>query len=242
MNIKMILFDLDGTLLPMDNDTFVNGYFNLLGKKVASYGLNPKLVMKAILKGTDIMVQNVGTDTNENVFWDSYVETYGSISKEDRAVFDNFYANEFNDARSYCGHNPEIPKTIQTLKDMGYRMVLATNPLFPKVAVDNRLEWAGLSKDYFELITSYETSKYCKPNLDYYREILNAIDVAPEECLMVGNNVSEDMIAKELGLNVFLITDCLINKNNEDINTYPHGDFKDLLEYLKLNNTVTELI
>ena len=49
---------------------------------------------------------------------------------------------------------------------------------------------------------------------------------------MVGNDVGEDMVAKNLGMKVFLLTDCLINKSGEDLSAYPHGTFKDLEEYL----------
>ena len=111
-------------------------------------------------------------------------------------------------------------------------MALATNPLFPNVATESRISWAGLQPEDFETYTTYETSRYCKPNLDYYREVLDRLQVSPEECLMVGNDVAEDMIAKQLGMKVFLLTDCLINKNNADIFIYPHGSFDELNAFI----------
>jgi hypothetical protein len=50
---------------------------------------------------------------------------------------------------------------------------------------------------------------------------------------MVGNDVTEDMVAKTLGMEVFLVTDCLINKENQDISQYPNGSFPQLLQWLK---------
>lgn len=239
MNLKMILFDLDGTLLPMDNDTFVNGYFNAIGQKVEKLGYNPKQVMTAIMKGTEFMILNPGIKSNENLFWDVYAETYGPIDSKDKKVFDDFYENEFNDVKSFCGYNPQVPKAIKMLKNRGLKLVLATNPLFPKTAVKARLNWAGLRMEDFELVTTYENINYCKPNLDYYSEILNRINVDPSECLMVGNNVDEDMIASKLGINVFLVTDCLINKSNEDISQYPHGNINDLVNYVNQHSKIT---
>ena len=239
MNLKMILFDLDGTLLPMDNDTFVNGYFNAIGQKVEKLGYNPKQVMTAIMKGTEFMILNPGIKSNENLFWDVYAETYGPIDSKDKKVFDDFYENEFNDVKSFCGYNPQVPKAIKMLKNRGLKLVLATNPLFPKTAVKARLNWAGLRMEDFELVTTYENINYCKPNLDYYGERLNRINVAPSECLMVGNNVDEDMIASKLGINVFLVTDCLINKSNEDISKYPHGNINDLINYVNQHSKIT---
>ena len=115
--------------------------------------------------------------------------------------------------------------------------MLATNPLFPVVATESRIRWAGLKKEDFELVTTYENSRHCKPNPDYYKDIMEEIKVRPQECLMVGNDVKEDMIAESLGMKVFLLTDCLINKEEKDISVYPNGDFNELLAYV---DTLTE--
>ncbi|MBQ7839810.1 MAG: HAD family hydrolase, partial [Lachnospiraceae bacterium] len=110
---------------------------------------------------------------------------------------------------------------------------LATNPLFPAIATQSRAKWAGLDPEDFALITTYENSYHCKPNPDYYQEIMDKLKVKPEECMMVGNDVSEDMIARELGMKVFLLTDCLINKDGADISQYPNGSFPELLDYIR---------
>ena len=115
---------------------------------------------------------------------------------------------------------------------MGYKTVLATNPIFPAVATESRMRWAGLEPSDFEYYTTYENSHYGKPNLKYYEEVLEKIGAKAEECLMVGNDVTEDMVVTKLGMKVFLLTDCIINKQNEDINKYPYGTFEDLLHYL----------
>ena len=49
---------------------------------------------------------------------------------------------------------------------------------------------------------------------------------------MVGNDVSEDMVASKVGMKVFLLTDNLVNKTNEDISVFPQGSFEDLLKYI----------
>ena len=50
---------------------------------------------------------------------------------------------------------------------------------------------------------------------------------------MVGNDVTEDMAAKSAGMEVFLLTDCLINREKKDIAQYRHGDFDRLLGFLR---------
>ena len=121
---------------------------------------------------------------------------------------------------------------MELSKSLGLRVVLVTNPLFPAVATESRIRWAGLEPEEFELYTTYENIGYCKPNPAYYAEILRRLELESSECLMVGNDVGEDMVAETLGMKVFLLTDCLINKNNADVSRWPHGEFEELLHYL----------
>ena len=131
-----------------------------------------------------------------------------------------------------CGYHPKAAETVRALKEKGFRVALATNPIFPQIATAQRIRWTGLTPEDFELFTTYENSHFCKPNLSYYEEVLERLGVTPQECLMVGNDVSEDMIAEKLGMKVFLLTDCLINKEDKDISVYPSGSFEQLLECL----------
>jgi len=232
MNITTVLFDLDGTLLPMDMDVFTNGYFALLTKKLAPLGYEPKKLVDAIWAGTGAMVKNDGSRSNEMVFWDRFAQVFGEKSRKDIPLFEEFYANEFQQAKNFCGCNEWAAKAVHTIKESGRRVVLATNPIFPSVATESRVRWVGLEPSDFELYTTYENCRYCKPNVNYYRDILDKLGLTPEECLMVGNDVTEDMVAQTLGMRVFLITDCLINKEGKDISGYPRGGFEDLIKFV----------
>lgn len=231
--ITTILFDLDGTLLPMDQDIFVKAYIKGLTLAAESVGYSPMILSTAIMAGTAAMVKNNGEKTNEEAFWNILEGTYGESVRKDIHMFDEFYATDFQKIKDVCGFEPKSAELIKYIKDKGYRVVLATNPLFPKIATESRIRWAGLEPSDFEYFTTYETSHYCKPNLGYYRELIDRLQVEPTECLMIGNDVNEDMIAAELGIKVFLLTDCLINKNNENIARYPHGSFDDLRNYIE---------
>ena len=233
MEIKAVLFDLDGTLLPMDQNVFVKAYFGGLCKRLAPHGYDPQKTVDAIWTGTAAMVKNTGEKTNEEVFWDAFSQIFGEQVREDLPLFDAFYREDFEKAQSSCGYDPRAKEVIEAVKEKGLRVALATNPIFPSMATESRIRWAGLTPDAFELYTTYENSSYCKPNLDYYRAILEQMRLVPEECVMVGNDVGEDMIAKKLGMQVFLLTDCVINKKNEDISAYPHGGFDELISYIK---------
>ena len=232
MPITTVLFDLDGTLLPMDQDIFVKDYFTRIAGKVAPHGYDPKQLIDMIWRGTAAMVKNDGTKTNEKTFWEYAVSVYGERIVQDKRFFDEFYEEEFDKIKSVCGYNPAAAETVHALKERGFRVVLATNPIFPARATQWRINWAGLTPEDFELYTTYENSSYCKPNLKYYQAILDQLQVHPSECLMVGNDVGEDMVAKQLGMQVFLLTDCIINKADADISEYPHGSFDALRKYL----------
>lgn len=231
--ISAILFDLDGTLLPMDQEKFLEAYLGGLAKKMVPYGYDPDLLVKSIWKGTGAMVMNDGRSRNDSVFWDTFSRIYGKDVRKDEPVFEDFYRNEFQSVSSACGFDRRAAEIIVELKKMGKRLVLATNPLFPAIATHSRTSWAGLDPTDFEYITTYENSCHCKPNPDYYREILGKLNLKAEECLMVGNDVGEDMIAETLGMKVFLLTDCLINKQNVSIELYPHGSFPELLTFIR---------
>ena len=233
MSIRYILFDLDGTLLPMDQDQFVKAYFGLLCKKLAPHGYEGEKLIKAIWAGTGAMVKNDGSCTNEQAFWNYFVTIFGESARNDEPKFAEYYRTDFQKVQAVCGFDSRANETVQALKAMGYTLALATNPIFPAIATESRMRWAGLDQKDFIHYTTYENSTACKPNLLYYQQVLEAIGAKPEECLMVGNDVAEDMVAAKLGMKVFLLTDCLINKYDADISGYPQGSFDKLMEFVK---------
>lgn len=233
--MKTVLFDLDGTLLPMDQDVFVQAYMGGMAKKMAPHGYDPKKLVSGIWTGTGAMVTNDGTATNEEVFWACFSKIMGRDVRADEPLFEEFYRTDFQQVQQVCGYDYRAREIIRFLKDRGCRLALATNPLFPRIATHSRIRWAGLDNADFELITTYENSRHCKPNPDYYRDILEELGEAAENCIMVGNDVGEDMVAGSLGMQVFLLTDCVINKHKTDTSQIPQGSFPELLDFLKTN-------
>ena len=230
---KTILFDLDGTLLPMDQDSFTKAYFDGLAKKLAPYGYEPKRLVGGVWQGTKAMVKNDGTQTNEQVFWKEFASLFGEKVYGDISKFNEFYETDFDKLKSYCGYNEQANKTIRALKEKGYTLALASNPVFPLTAQKKRMLWAGIDPDDFALITSYENSHYCKPNPLYFKEIADKLGVKPSDCLMVGNDTTEDAAAILMGMDFFLLTDCLLNKESKDISKFRRGSFVQLLNYIE---------
>ncbi len=235
MKLKAVFFDLDGTLLPMDQDIFIKAYLGGLVNRLAPKGYDPRSIAGALWKSTDAMVKNDGTKANEQVFWDVYTQVYGPEKRTDEAIFAKFYQNDFAITKSACGFNEKVPVLMERLKQLGLRIIIATNPFFPQMATRQRLAWAGLNPNDFALVTTYENSRFCKPNIAYYQDILDKFGLKADECIMVGNDVGEDMIAQKLGLKVFLLTDQLINDDNLPWEHIPHGDMYDLQLFLQDN-------
>lgn len=237
MKITTVLFDLDGTLLPMDPNVFIKAYFGGLARRLAPHGYEPQKLIDSIWSGTAAMIKNNGDATNEELFWQGFEAAYGKPARQDEELFAAFYREDFDTVQSSCGYTPAAREIVDTVKACGLRTALATNPIFPSMATERRIAWAGLSPSDFELVTTYENSRHCKPNLEYYRDIMQVLGVCPEECLMVGNDVGEDMIAQTLGCRVFLLTNDLINPKNVDISIYPNGSYQELIDFIKNLNS-----
>lgn len=231
--LKAVLFDLDGTLLPIDLDAFYKEYFRLLCTKLAGIGYtDPKLLVKTVMQGVGAVERNDGSMLNEELFWSVFHRTYEGTAEESRRELSEFYRGEFQGVKSICGNNPDAARAVRRIRELGLKTAVATKPIFPDEAIVSRIEWAGLRVDDFEYFSSYEKCRYCKPNEMFYREVADAIGVDPCECLMVGNDVDEDLVAEKIGMKVFLLTDHVENKDGKDISSYRSGDYGKLLEYV----------
>ena len=229
----LYLSDLDGTLLPMDMKRFTELYLEALCKRfVPQIGIDSKTLVKGVWSGAEAMAKNDGQRLNSEVFWKTMNTVCGRDMRVFQDDFDDYYRNEFIAAKKGTAVNPYAKRCVEYLKSKNKRIIIATNPIFPKAATYRRIEWAGLDPNDFEYITVYDNCSTCKPNLNYYADICTICGITPEESLMIGNDVDEDMCAAHLGFNVFLITDCLINRTGRDISAYRNGTFKDFYAWL----------
>ncbi len=220
MKYKAILFDLDGTLMPMDNDKFEKLYLSTLGQKLAPF-IEPKSLMKNMMEALQVMMQDESNVKNETIFFDHFKEKIGhELFSELEPKFDDYYRNEFEVLKTGFDDNTEMIRTIDYLKDKGYRLIVATNPMFPPIAVEKRLEFSGLDIDDFDFVSNFQIHTATKPQERYYEEVLRHNNLKAEDCLMVGNDMEEDMVAKNLGMDGWIINDYLISRKGEDISDW----------------------
>lgn len=213
-------------------DVFMKAYFKELCISLAKCGVPAEKLVQCVWAGTKSMVKNDGSASNEKRFWDTFLSLTGIESETILEETNYFYSHEFNRAKSATGENHLARETIEAARGKGRKVILATNPLFPMAAQHSRISWIGLNENDFDLITAYETDRFCKLNPAYYTEICARIGVSPPESLMIGNDVGEDMLAaRAAGIDGWLLTDCLIPAEEEW--TGPSGNYNDMLNMLK---------
>lgn len=227
-----ILFDLDGTLLPMDFDKFMQLYFYEIGNYFKDT-VEPELLAKYILASTEVVVKEKNGLSNRDKFMNKFLEfTKGDIDFFEKGFYD-FYTTTFKNVKSSTYPSVEMRESVDLLKEKGYNVVIATNPLFPMVANEERIKWANFTSEEFLYVSCFEDSYYTKPHVEYYEGVLNKINKRPENCIMVGNDYSDDLAAQKLGIETYLIKTHEVNHYNLD-NTADHsGEYKDFLQFVK---------
>ncbi len=190
-------------MLDVDITVFLEHYVKAAAAFVAHLVPAQRFV-PCLMQGSQMMMDNDGRETNQTVFERAFYPCVGRSVEELEPVFMDFYAKEYPTLQQYTRRRPEARLAVQTALDRGCDVVVATNPLFPRPAVEQRLEWAGLADLPFRLVTSYENSRCAKPNLLYFEQVLDFIDHSPEACLMVGDE-DLDMVAAHLGISTFLV-------------------------------------
>ena len=235
--ITTILFDLDGTLIGMDQDEFIRLYFETLLDKLAELGYDKKTMLGVLEKCIVNTKYNDGRCTNEERFWQTFNELTGGHNEELGSALMEFYTKDFHKVlEGSCTPYPRANDILDCARRNGFRIILATNPLFPAVATYARIRLGGMDPADFEYITAYENSSHCKPNPDYFRELLLKLGVTPSECVMIGNDTRDDFSAHALGIPVFVNTDGLINRDNVDLSLHPHGGADELISYIESLN------
>jgi len=223
--LKAIFFDLDGTLLSMNTRQFEHGYFNTLSEFVSDL-LPKETFVKYLMKSTGDMVQNPGDKTNREVFLESFGGFVGmeSVDLYEQRFYD-YYAGPFNQLKEAVSKVDTIVADVAMLKKKGYTLIIATNPLFPLSAVESRVRWAGLDPEDFVYISSFEENRFCKPQLGFYEEILKKLELDPSHCLMVGNDVEEDLVTSQLGFKTYLISNHKIQRTEVAYTPDHEGDY-----------------
>lgn len=208
--LEAVLFDLDGTLLDIDIETFLGTYFEALGTTLSSvFGTGPELerAMRAVYEATGAMMRPHEPRTNSDVFYEDFERLTGVSLLEHADLIDGFYRDVFPSLGADLGPNEGAAEALAQARACGLKVAVATNPIFPRAAILHRMAWAGVSPDDVDAITDFETMRATKPLPAYFRQTAALLDVAPSRCLMVGDDRMLDLAAADVGMKTFHVTD-----------------------------------
>ena len=228
--IKAVLLDLDGTLINIDLKSFIPDYLKLLSESVAHL-ISPRRVISKLLKASEAVNNNDGSDTNENVYAKAFFPINGYSREEIEPYFDKFYETGFVKLKHHTQVIPEAREVVQSLFNKGYEVIIATTPIIPLTAIQQRLEWAKVGDFPYKLITSIENTYAAKPNLLYYKNIYKFLELKANETIMVGDE-HKDMVSKKLGAQTFYIEGQNSDLTSETPEPTYRGKLVDLLQIL----------
>lgn len=240
--IRAVLFDLDGTLLDLDMDRFLPVYLRRLSEYVADL-FEPGEFLRQLMRATAAVIENRDRSrTNDRILYEAFwngldPERHPGARPERRAEalarFERFYREEFGRLRFMARPRPEAPRLVAASRARRWKVALATSPVFPRVAIEERLRWAGLDAGQFDLVTTLENMHSCKPQPDYYREVAERLGVEPGECLMVGNNLRDDIApAARAGMRVYVADGLVLHEGEAGASGAPRGSLAQILAWI----------
>ncbi len=230
-----LLLDLDDTLLENNIHTFLPAYLKAFADEVADL-VSPDRFIAAMFRGTKAMEQNrqpncTLKETFESVF---YAELdIPQAAFEEKAA--HFYAYIFPKLQSLTRPLPEAASLMQEFTQRGYRMAIATNPMFPRTAVEQRLQWAQLPLERypFEVLGSYEIFHFAKPDPAYYAEVLAYMGWPSNPAVIVGDDLVREVSAGfQLGVPVFWISRNPHEPPEEGLRPSAAGSLADFLTWI----------
>lgn len=201
-----LLFDLDGTLLDTNLNTFTPAYFQALSQHMANHTA-PNVILGALVDGVNLMYDSEDpTRTLQEIFESDFYAKLGVSKKDLIDVIEEFYDDVFPSLVEHTRQRPEAISLVEWALTCGYRVAIATDPLFPRKATYHRLRWAGFDPERFELVSTFEHFHFSKNHPAYYAEVLGRLGWPEGPILMVGNDPDRDLIpAHRLGLKTFFV-------------------------------------
>lgn len=234
MNI-LLLLDLDDTLLKNNIDEFLPEYLRVFSRYLGD-AIDPQRFVESLMAGSQAMVQNRQPDcTLKEVFDSIFFPLAGLTPNEFQPVADRFYQEKFPDLHYLTESVPQAVGMVNEAVQRGYRLAVTTNPLFPLTAILQRLKWANLPADQYpyDLISSYETFHFTKPDPAYFAEVLGRLGWPDGSVIVVGDDLQRDIVpARALGLAGYWVDPYKTHEQPDDLPHLGHGSLEGLLGWI----------
>jgi FMN phosphatase YigB (HAD superfamily) len=231
-----LLLDLDDTLLVNTASVFIPAYINLLteylGEKLSNQNIQP-----ALLSAVKQMSENTDPAKTLEECFDSRFYPKINTSKEFlQHAIEEFYGQVYPQLRGLTRQQPQANLLTRELSARLIPMVVATNPLFPKTAISQRIAWADLypKEEDYALITSFEAFHFAKPNPSCYAEILAKLGWPETFVAMVGNDWNADIVpAETVGIPTFFLGEQVQQQDFERHPGSSQGNWNDLQNWVQ---------
>jgi len=231
--IRAALFDLDGTLIDVDMQQFVPAYLRRLAGRLAAYA-DPQRTVRTLHAAVMSMLDGTAGDCSlEELLRTMLAEQLQLDWPDYQAGLAAFCREDLDELRPLVKPHPLARTLVESCLARGWRVALATNPIFPRAVIEARLAWGGLADLPFQPVTSYETCRHCKPHAGFFADLLTELDLEPPACLMVGNDTLHDLAAARFGLPTCLLTTWRIDRPGSGVPADWEGEHHALLELLR---------
>jgi len=200
--LRCLLFDLDGTLLDIDGEQFLDDYVAALApyfQRWADVDVFTRSVMAASVPIFGLHPH----ETNGEVFRNHLSRHLGMAPSVVDETMGRFHREAMDAMPIRRGPIADARPCVEAALRGGFQVAVATTPIYQPAVVALRLRWAGLEDIPWSLVTHSENMHTCKPDVDYFAEAASLLGIPPTQCLMIGDDRLQDMPAAKCGMHVY---------------------------------------
>jgi FMN phosphatase YigB (HAD superfamily) len=207
--IRVVLFDLDATLIRVQTETFVREYVRALSAALAeALRLPVARCAQALRSAAQAVVADLDPSCgNRAVFERSLAESLAMPLAPLREVFERAQAAIYPSLAPLIAPEPAALPLLERLLAREVAFAVVTNPVFSLETIRQRMVWGNLPLDLpYALITSLDELHFAKPRPHFYEEVLARIGFEPDQAIMVGDDFQNDIApAQAVGMHTYWI-------------------------------------
>ena len=206
--IKAVFLDLDNTLLHNPDRRFSAAFRQQFDRYFSScFSIeDASTALRTAIRA--ISSDSCNNATNTQVMLDSLSAALSLSRAETAAALASFYDEDYNELKALTAPVSKAEALVERLLNENVLVAIATNPLYPESAILKRIEWAGLSNFVceFAFVTNSDNVHFAKPCPAYFAETVARVGIEPDEALVVGDSLINDIdAARAIGLHTWQV-------------------------------------